>query len=175
MEEAFSSFPVTSFFLGGHSMGGAIAQELALRSWPRIRGLILIATGAELRVSTKIIAGLASDPAITLALINKWCFPPDADPLLIRQSLELLQQVPVQVVLNDFQACNRFDRSENVGTIPLPTLILVGERDVMTPPAFAEDLHKKIRNSELVRVPGAGHLVMLEKPREVNQVIEDFV
>lgn len=175
VEEVFSSFPVKSFYLGGHSMGGAIAQELALRSWPRIRGLILIATGTELRVSIKIIEGLAKEPAPTLALINKWCFPPDADPLLLRQSLELLQQVPVSVVYNDFQACNRFDRSENVGTITLPTLLLVGEGDVMTPPAFAEDLQKKIRNSQLVLVPGAGHLVMLEKPREVNQALEAFV
>lgn len=175
VEEVFSSFPVKSFYLGGHSMGGAIAQELALRSWPRIRGLILIATGAELRVSTKIIEGLAKEPEPTLALINKWCFPPDADPLLLRQSLELLKQTPVQIIYNDFQACNRFDRSEHVGTITLPTLILVGEGDVMTPPAFAEDLQKQILNSKLVQVPGAGHLVMLEKPREVNQAIEAFV
>ncbi|MCU0579549.1 MAG: alpha/beta hydrolase [Desulfobacterota bacterium] len=175
VEEVFSSFLVKSFYLGGHSMGGAIAQELALRSWPRIRGLILIATGAELRVSTKIIEGLAKEPEPTRALINKWCFPPDADPLLLRQSLELLKQTPVQIIYNDFQACNRFDRSENVGTITLPTLILVGEQDVMTPPAFAEDLQKQILNSKLVQVPGAGHLVMLEKPREVNQAMEDFV
>lgn len=175
VEEVFSTFPVKSFYLGGHSMGGAIAQELTLRSWSRIRGLVLMATGAELRVSTKIIEGLAGDPASTLALINQWCFPPDADPLLIRQSLELLQQVPAQVVYNDFQACNRFDRSENIGTVALPTLIVVGERDVMTPPAFAEALQKQILNSKLVQVPGAGHLVMLEKPNEVNQAIEAFV
>jgi pimeloyl-ACP methyl ester carboxylesterase len=94
---------------------------------------------------------------------------------LIRQSLELLQQVPVQVVYNDFQACNRFDRSESAMTITLPTLILVGAGDVMTPPAFSEALQKKILNSKLVQVPGAGHLVMLEKPREVNQALENFV
>jgi pimeloyl-ACP methyl ester carboxylesterase len=175
VEEAFLSFPVTTFFLAGHSMGGAIAQELALRSWPRIRGLILIATGAELRVSTKILEGLAQEPAATLALINQWAFAPGADPLLIRQSLELLQQVSGTVVYNDFQACNRFDRSENVATITLPTLILVGERDVMTPPAFSEALQKQIRRSRLVLVPGAGHMVMLEKPQEVNQALEAFV
>ncbi|MBI5582327.1 MAG: alpha/beta hydrolase [Deltaproteobacteria bacterium] len=175
VEEAFSSFSVPVFFLGGHSMGGAIAQELALRSWPRIRGLILIATGAELRVSAKIIAGLAKEPEPTLAQINKWCFSPEADPQLLRQSLELLQQTPIQVIYNDFQACNRFDRSENALTITLPTLILVGERDVMTPPAFAEALQKQILHSKLVQVPGAGHLVMLEKPKEVNQAIEAFI
>lgn len=175
LEETFSSFPIQSFFLGGHSMGGAIALELALRSWSRIKGLILIATGAELPVSLKILEGLARDPEPTLALINKWCFPPDTDPLLIQQSLELMRQTPIQVIYNDFQACNRFNRSENVPTIALPTLILVGERDVMTPPASSETLQKEILNSKLVLIPRAGHLVMLEKPREVNQAIETFV
>jgi pimeloyl-ACP methyl ester carboxylesterase len=175
VEKAFSSFPIGSFFLGGHSMGGAIALELALQSWSRIKGLIVIATGAELPVSVKILEGLARDPEPTLALINQWCFPPDTDPLLIQQSLELMRQTPIQVITNDFQACNRFDRLENVSTITLPTLILVGDRDVMTPPAFSEALQREILNSKLVLVPGAGHLVMLEKPREVNQAIETFV
>ena len=175
VEKSFSSFPIGSFFLGGHSMGGAIALELALQSWSRIKGLILIATGAELPVSAKILEGLARDPEPTLALINKWCFPPDTDPLLIQQSLELLRQTPIQVIYNDFQACNRFDRLENVSTIALPTLILVGDRDVMTPPAFSEVLQREILNSKLALVPGAGHLVMLEKPREVNQALETFV
>jgi len=175
VEETFSSFPIESFFLGGHSMGGAIALELALRSWSRIKGLILIATGAELRVSAKILEGLDKESEPTLALINQWCFPPDTDPLLIQQSLELLRQTPIQVIYNDFQACNRFDRSENISTITWPILILVGERDAMTPPAFSEALQKEILNSKLVLVPGAGHLVMLEKPREVNQAIEAFV
>ena len=175
VEKAFSAFPFESFFLGGHSMGGAIALELALRSWSRIKGLILIATGAGLPVSVKIIEGLARDPEPTLALINKWCFPPDTDPLLIQQSLELMRQTPIQVIYNDFQACNRFDRLENVSTITCPTLILVGDRDVMTPPAFSEALQREIPNSKLILVPGAGHLVMLEKPREVNQAVEAFV
>lgn len=175
VEETLSSFPIKSFFLVGHSMGGAIALELALRSWSRIKGLILIASGAELRVAAKILEGLAREPEPTMALINRWCFPPDADPQMIQQSLELLRQTPIQVTYNDFQACNRFDRSENISTITLPTLILVGERDAMTPPAFSEALQKEILHSKLVLVPGAGHLVMLEKPREVNRAIETFV
>ena len=156
-------------------IGRAIALELALQSWSRSKGLILIATGAELPVSVKILEGLARDPEPTLALINKWCFPPDTDPLLIQQSLKLMRQTPIQVIYNDFQACNRFDRLENVSTITLPTLILVGDRDVMTPPAFSETLQREILNSKLVLVPDAGHLVMLEKPREVNQALEAFI
>jgi pimeloyl-ACP methyl ester carboxylesterase len=54
-------------------------------------------------------------------------------------------------------------------------LILVGEKDKMTPSGFSQSLNKKIPSSLLVVVPGAGHLVMLEKPGEVNRAIATFV
>jgi pimeloyl-ACP methyl ester carboxylesterase len=175
VEELLSSFPIESYFLGGHSMGGAICQELAWRSSLPLKGLVLISTGEELIVSPKILEGLLTEPDQTLTLINQWCFPKNTDPLLIRQSVELMKQTPIPVITNDFIACNRFNRSENISTITLPTLILVGEKDKMTPPAFSQSLNQKINSSRLVVVPGAGHLVMLENPREVNQAIEDFV
>lgn len=175
LEQAFSNFTIPSYFLGGHSMGGAIGQELALRSSLPLKGLILLSTGEELNVSPKILDGLLTEPNQTLALINQWCFPKKTAPLLIQQSLQLLKQTPIPIITNDFIACNRFDRSENISTITLPTLIIVGQEDKMTPPAFSQSLNQKIFSSRLVLVPGAGHLVMLEKPREVNQAIEDFV
>jgi pimeloyl-ACP methyl ester carboxylesterase len=175
VEETFSSFPITSFFLGGHSMGGAIGQELALRSSLPLAGLILIATGEELNVSPKILDGLLTEPDQTLALINQRCLPKNTDPLLIQQSLQLLRQTPIPIITNDFIACNRFDRSENISTITLPTLIVVGQEDRMTPPAFSQRLNQKISSSRLVVVPDAGHLVMLERPKEVNRAIEALV
>jgi len=175
VEQALSLSTIPSFFLGGHSMGGAICQELAWRSSLPLKGLILISTGEELNVSPKILEGLLTEPDQTLMLINQWCFPKDTDPLLIQQSVALLKQTPIPVIVNDFIACNRFDRSENISTLTLPALIIVGEEDKMTPPAFSQSLNKKIFSSRLVVVPGAGHLVMLEKPREVNQAIEAFV
>ncbi len=108
-------------------------------------------------------------------MINQWSFPKNTDPLLIQQSAELMKQTPIPVITNDFIACNRFDRAENISTITMPTLIIVGEEDRMTPPAFSQSLNQKILSSRLVLIPGAGHLVMLEKPREVNQAIEAFV
>jgi pimeloyl-ACP methyl ester carboxylesterase len=175
VEQALSLSTIPSFFLGGHSMGGAICQELAWRSSLPLKGLVLISTGEELNVSPKILEGLLTEPDQTLELINQWCFPKDTDPLLIQQSVALLKQTPIMVIANDFIACNRFDRSENISTLTLPALIIVGAEDKMTPPAFSQSLNKKIFSSRLVVVPGAGHLVMLEKPREVNQAIEAFV
>jgi pimeloyl-ACP methyl ester carboxylesterase len=175
VERALSGITIPPYFLGGHSMGGAIAQELALRSSLPLKGLILISTGEKLNVSAKFLEGLLTDPDQTLALINRWCFPKNTDPLLIQQSVQLMKQTPIPVITSDFIACNRFDRSENISTIALPTLIIVGEEDKMTPPAFSQSLNQKVFSSRLVVVSGTGHMVMLEKPREVNQVIEGFV
>jgi len=175
VEESLTGFPVKPFFLGGHSMGGALCQELALRSSLPIKGLILISTGDELNVSPKILEGLLEKPDQTLALINRWCFPKDTDPMIIQQSVRMMKQTPLPVIANDFVACNRFNRAENLPTITLPTLIVVGEQDVMTPPTFSRNLNQKILSSQWVTIPGAGHMVMLEKPREVNRAIETFV
>ncbi len=164
-----------TFFLGGHSMGGAIALEMGLRFQEKIQGLILIATGATLGVSPKIVSGLKEQPDETLAKIIQGSFAKGTPPLLIRQSIQLMEQTPVPVIQGDFQACDHFDRQEEVSTIKIPTLILVGDQDVMTPPASSHFLQKKIASSRLILVPGAGHLVMLEKHKEVNQAIREFV
>jgi pimeloyl-ACP methyl ester carboxylesterase len=175
VEEALSSFSIESFCLGGHSMGGAICQELAWRSSLPVEGLILISTGAELNVSSKIINGLLSDPDRTLTLINQWYFSKDTDPLIIRHSVQIMKQTSIPVIANDFVACNRFNHAENLPAIGLPTLVIVGEQDLMTPPVFSRNLNQKIISSQLMVIPGAGHLVILEKPREVNRAIESFV
>jgi pimeloyl-ACP methyl ester carboxylesterase len=175
VEQTLSAGSIPACFLGGHSMGGAICLELARRSSLPLKGLVLISTGEKLHVSPRILEGLLTEPDQTLTLINRWCFPKNTDPVLIRQSVELMKQTPISVISNDFVACNRFDRSEKLSTITLPTLILVGQEDKMTPPALSQRLNQKIFSSRLAMVPGAGHLVMLEKPREVNQAIETFV
>jgi pimeloyl-ACP methyl ester carboxylesterase len=108
-------------------------------------------------------------------LINCWCFPKNTDPWIIQQSVRMMKQTPLSVIANDFVACNRFNRTENLPTITLPTLIVVGEQDVMTPPTFSRKLNQKILSSQWVTIPGAGHMVMLEIPREVNRAIETFI
>jgi pimeloyl-ACP methyl ester carboxylesterase len=60
-------------------------------------------------------------------------------------------------------------------TIEVPCLIIVGKQDQLTPVKYSEFSHNKIKNSELLIINKAGHMVMLEKPNEVNQAIESFI
>jgi pimeloyl-ACP methyl ester carboxylesterase len=69
----------------------------------------------------------------------------------------------------------RTDTSASLGNIDVPTLLLVGEKDTLTPPDVMQAMHEKISNSELITVSGSGHMTPIEKPEIVTQNMEDFL
>ena len=77
--------------------------------------------------------------------------------------------------MGDFQAVNAFDVRARLSEIRTPTLVIVGEHDVMTPVKYAGYLQQHIPNAELVVVPGAGHMAMIERPAAVSVAIEQFL
>ena len=152
------------FVLAGHSMGGAIAQEFALRYPARLAGLILVGTGARLRVAPQILTGILDDFHGATELLAQWTHGEHVDPNLLRLYTRRLREVAPQVIHGDFVVCDAFDRRADVSRITVPTLILCGEADRMTPVKYSQSLHEQIAGSQLVIVPGAGHMVMLEQP-----------
>jgi pimeloyl-ACP methyl ester carboxylesterase len=79
------------------------------------------------------------------------------------------------MVHGDFAACNRFDVRDRIAQITLPTLILCGEKDQLTPPSLSQKLNKAILKSRIYIVPSAGHMVMIEDPKAFNQRVLDFI
>ena len=69
----------------------------------------------------------------------------------------------------------RPDSTPLLATIRCPTFIIVGAEDAITPPALSEDLHRLIAGSQLVVVPGAGHLANLEQPAAFNAALGRFL
>ena len=78
-------------------------------------------------------------------------------------------------MLNDFHCCDKFDIMGKVHTIKLPTLIIVGSEDEMTPIKYANYLADKIKGANKVIIEGGTHFVFAEKPSEVNQAISEFL
>jgi pimeloyl-ACP methyl ester carboxylesterase len=111
-------------FLVGHSMGGAIAQVLALRHPDVIKGLILVGTGARLRVLPQILEGIRNNFKDTVRKITRFAYSRNASPQLIERGIHQLIQCPPEVLYGDFLACDRFDVMDEVERIKLPTLIL---------------------------------------------------
>ncbi len=167
------SLPIDRFVLAGHSMGGAVAQEFALGYPDRLLGLILIGTGARLRVSPQILGALAGGRLPFASASHLYATTAAAD--LLSAAFEDLRQVPTAVFHADFQACNRFDRVGDVANIKLPTQIIVGDQDTMTPLKYSQFLHNTIERSALTIIPGTGHMCMQEKPEDVTTTVMDFL
>jgi pimeloyl-ACP methyl ester carboxylesterase len=70
---------------------------------------------------------------------------------------------------------SRPDSTPLLASIHVPTLIVVGEEDTVTPPALSEEMSKAIAGSQLVRIPRAGHLSNLEQPESFNAALAAFL
>lgn len=160
----------------GHSMGSAIALTLALEFPKRTLGLGLVGSGARLRVSPQILENTASEAMFPLAikLINEAEFGPSVNPRLKELAAERMAEIRPAVLHGDFLACNEFNVMHRLGEITVPTLILCGADDLLTPMKYSVYLRDHIPGARLVTFPGAGHMVMLEQPKEVADALAEF-
>jgi len=166
---------LTQVTLVGHSMGGAISQYLALEHAPRVERLVLVGTGARLRVLPGFLEGLLSDFPATVEAMLGWAYSSETPDGVIRLGQEEWLDNDPQVVHDDFAACDEFDVMGRLSEVRCPTLVVCGEDDRLSPPKYAHFLKDNIPGAKLALVPHAGHMVMLEQPEVVNQAIEEFL
>ncbi len=161
--------------LGGHSMGGGIVLEAALRNPERIGGLLLVGTGAKLRVLPAIFSMIREDFELAIQGMGNFMFSPEASAGLIDEEKRLLAGNSADIMVKDFTACDSFDVMDDLRSIRLPTLILSGKQDRLTPPKYSEFLHERIGGSEIVFFDNCGHMPMLEQTAEFNRRVSSFL
>ena len=171
----FHAVGIEQAVIVGHSMGGAIAMTMALDFADHVAGLVLIGTGARLRVAPAILEGIRNDFDGTTELITRFAWAPEAPSRLIKLGQRALQETGPDVLLADFMACDRFDVMERLREIETPTLVIAGSVDQLTPVKYARFAAEHIHDARLVVVEGAGHMAMLERPTEVTQAIRDLL
>jgi len=172
--------------LGGLSMGGYVALAFARRHPQRLRGLILADTRAE-PDSAEAKAGRAAMIELGLksgssAVIEKM-LPNMLSPVSFAERPEVVATVrrivstqkPESIAAALGALRDRPDARPGLSTIKVPTLIIVGEDDKITPPDAARTLNSAISQSKLVIISGAGHLSHLEAPEAFNAAIREFV
>ncbi len=159
----------------GHSLGGAIALQLALEHPGDLSGIVLIGSGARLRVHPATLAALeefvAGGHGFEAMFEDAYdLMAPDFAEDLARER----NRIGPKPFLGDMLACDRFDVTERLGEINTPTLAIVGTEDVMTPPKYSNFLRDRMPNARVEIVNGGTHLVYAEFPEQVNAAIEGF-
>ena len=173
--------------VAGISMGGAIAQSLALRHPAKVKALLLVSTWAKFnKYAITVYENLkklrrVADAGDFLELIHLWIFAPP----YVERNLEALKEgqqaarknpepQPPQGFDGQLDACINHDATERLGEIRVPTLVVVGRDDIFTPLAFSELLHEGIPGAELWIIPDAGHACHWEALNEFNPRTTQF-
>ncbi|MBY8881822.1 alpha/beta fold hydrolase [Actinacidiphila acidipaludis] len=96
----------------------------------------------------------------------------DVDPGVARFAERLIEGTPIDVVAEFYPAFTEHEKGEALAVLDgLPALVLAGEKDLLTPSAHSTEIAERLPGAELVLVPGAGHLVLMEQPEVVNAAL----
>lgn len=158
----------------GHSMGGAIALITALQRPKNLIGLGLVGTGAKLKVHPQILELCQTDFERAIELVVSWAFAEQADPALKDKAREQMHRNGQDALYRDFASCSTFDVMGQLSEISVPTLVICGREDKLTPVKYSEYLQQSIPNAHLKIIEGAGHMVMLETPEAVTNALKEF-
>jgi pimeloyl-ACP methyl ester carboxylesterase len=159
----------------GHSMGGAIAQQVALERPANLAAIILIGSGAVMPVTDLILDGLLTDFPQTVNLITRFSWHKEAADNFTAVARQHMLGTDPLVVHGDFYACNNFDFRQRLAEIRVPTLVIGGDSDKMMPLANSQFLAEHIPQAQLVVIEAAGHYLMTEKTASVSKAIVPFL
>lgn len=172
-----SSLGIFNAFLVGHSLGGAVAQEIALNYPHRTAGLVLISSAASFVLPSDIMQELSNPGthSIAVSMLEKRLFGLNADEQIIKKTSAMLHKVRPGVLYGDWTACSRFERCADIHQIQVPTWIGVGSQDKITPVSSSRYLAQQIPGAELKVFRSAGHMLLLEQPQEIGKSAAEFL
>lgn len=150
----------------GHSMGSAIALELA-RLHAGITAIGVVAGGERLPISENLLELICADFQAATRRIVEATFGRDTSPEMRSLFVRRLREVDAETFYGDLAACQAFDARQYAGDLEIPTLIVAGDQDKMVPPALSRALHKRMPNSRLEILAGAGHMIQWERTEQL--------
>lgn len=152
--------------LVGHSMGGAVALQIALKHPQLIAGLGLISTGAHFDLPPALVEDFQYTFAREKALqtFEKLAFSPATEAQAREKIMRHLRQAHWTTLEDDWQACAAFDIRAHLPRLDVPAWVTVGADDRLTPLPSAQFLAARLPRARLQIVPRAGHFLPLEQP-----------
>jgi pimeloyl-ACP methyl ester carboxylesterase len=157
----------------GHSMGSLIALDAAARHPDRIGALSLIGTAATMSVGPDLLEAAKANDQAAIDMVSIWGLGFNAElggslapGLWMHGAAQAtLKRCPPGVLFSDLAACNGYqDSLASAGKIKVPTALILGEKDMMTPAKAGKALAAAIPQARIIVLPGAGHMIMIERP-----------
>jgi pimeloyl-ACP methyl ester carboxylesterase len=172
----------------GHSMGSLIALETSFLAPDRIGKLAMVGTAYPMKVSDMLLDASMNDEQSAIDMVNIWSHTsiahkpscPGPGFWVMGSSQRLMQRIsaqnPAKVFHTDFSACNAYANGEAAAhAVTCPTLLLLGKRDMMTPPKATAALTKSIPHCRVVQIEDCGHALMAEQPDAVLETLFAFM
>ena len=159
----------------GHSLGAAISLTFAIKYGEVLSGIVPVGGGVKMPVNEMILDGIRNNTASTLSLVAKFSVTKNNREKFFSSLIEGISKVSPDVIYGDFLSCDRLDIADEISHIKVPTLLICGEDDKMTPPDLSEFMRDHIAGAKLSLIKDAGHFVMWENVETFNRTLKDFV
>jgi len=168
----------------GLSLGGMIAQYLAVQQPDRVSALMLVSTvchlGPEVRqvMEERIEAGTKNGPLAAAQTVAKTLFSTDlkeAEPEFLEEFYAWRLEMSLDPIFDSMRATFGLDICASLSALTMPCMVVAGEADGATPPHVVAELAERIPAAEIRSVAGCGHLVPLERPAEFTAILKEFL
>jgi pimeloyl-ACP methyl ester carboxylesterase len=163
----------------GHSLGALIAVETAARHPDKVSGLGLVAASTAMPVNDTLLNAAKANSPDAIAMMTIWGFGYRAGlggslspgNWMMGKGIRVLEASKPGVLHTDLAASNAYDAKEAAAKVKVPTTIVLAERDLMTPAKNGKALAALISGAQVVVLPGAGHMLVAEKPDDVLKAL----
>jgi pimeloyl-ACP methyl ester carboxylesterase len=167
----------------GHSMGALIALETAARHAGRVAALGLVGAAAAIPVARDLLGAAQADDHAAIDMVDIWghgfraglggSLAPGL--WMLGGGMRLLERARPGVLSTDLAACNAYGGGlAAAARVTVPTVLVLGERDLMTPARAGQELAAALPSARVVVLKGAGHMLMSERPDEVLAALKDL-
>lgn len=162
--------------VAGHSLGALVAIALAARHPHRVRAIALVGVTVPMPVSGYLLDSAEKDRHEAIEMLTYWGFSKSAQlggnatpgNWMLGGGMRLMEQARPGVIHNDLNACNQYlEGMAHADSIDCPALLILGERDMLTPVRSAQKILGRLAHAEQVILEGSGHALLAEKPDPV--------
>lgn len=170
--------------LAGHSMGALIALAAAAKLKKKVTALALLGVAGRIPVHPNLLEAAKRNDHVAFEMIVAWGFGPKSQigghrapgVWMTGGGMRLLERIRDGVFGIDLEACDAFDGAETLAAaVACPTLLVLGERDRLTPPKGARELAGHFKDARMVVIPDSGHMMLAENPDETLDALREVL